>query len=165
MVEDDEKGMVERIMAEGGEQEAPYQAIFGDVSNIIYEARKSVARSVNATMTAAYWMVGRSIIEFEQSGEQRAEYGAALIRRLAEDLTRHFDRGFSRQNLQNMRQFYLLYPPGQIRQTLSGISETTSSLVGYIPSRLRRTDYSIPASLVSLCSPAVGQDRQCAQIL
>ena len=75
-------------------------------------------------MTAVYWMVGRRIVEFEQSGEERAEYGAALIARLAVDLTDRFGSGYSRQNLQNMRQFYLLYPPGQIRQTVSGISES-----------------------------------------
>ena len=71
-------------------------------------------------MTAAYWLIGRRIVEFEQSGEERAEYGAALIERLAEDLTGRFGRGFSRQNVQNMRLFYLSYPIEKIRQALSG---------------------------------------------
>ena len=101
-------------------QDTPYQAIFGDVSKIIDAARESAARSVNAAMTAAYWLIGRRIVEFEQSGEERAEYGAALIEKLAEDLTRRFGRGFSRQNLQNMRLFYLAHPPEGIRQTVSG---------------------------------------------
>ena len=70
-----------------GEENAPYEAVFGDVSKIIDAARESAVRSVNAAMTAAYWLVGRRIVEFEQSGEERAEYGAALIERLAEDLT------------------------------------------------------------------------------
>ena len=100
--------------------DAPYQGVFGDVSKIIDAARDSAARSVNAAMTAAYWLIGRRIVEFEQSGGERAEYGAALIEILAEDLTGRFGRGFSRQNVQNMRLFYLSYPPGQIRQTLSG---------------------------------------------
>lgn len=103
-----------------GEPEAQYEAVFGDVSEIIDTARESAARSVNSAMTAAYWLIGRRIIEFEQAGEERAEYGAALMERLAHDLTRQFGRGFSRQNLQNMRMFYVLYPPEQIRQTLSG---------------------------------------------
>ena len=103
-----------------GELEIPYQAVFGDASKIIDGARDSVARSVNAAMTAAYWLVGCRIVEFEQSGEERAEYGAALVERLAEDLTGRFGRGFSRQNIQNMRLFYLSYPCDQIRQTLSG---------------------------------------------
>ena len=100
--------------------DAPYQAVYGDVSKIIEAARESAARSVNAAMTAAYWLIGRRIVEFEQSGEDRAEYGAALIDRLAEDLTGQFGRGFSSQNVYSMRLFYLSYPPGQILQTLSG---------------------------------------------
>ena len=130
-----------------GEQNAPYEAVVGDVSQIIDAARDSAARSVNAAMTAAYWLIGRRIVEFEQAGEERAEYGAALIERLAEDLTRRFGRGFSRQNLQHMRLFYLAYPPDQIcqtvsgklprppqlpiRQTPSGISEAASAEVGF----------------------------------
>ena len=103
-----------------GEENAPYEAVFGDVSKIIDAARDSAVRSVNAAMTAAYWLIGRRIVEFEQSGEERAEYGAALIERLAEDLTGRFGRGFSRQNVQNMRLFYLSYPIEKIRQTVSG---------------------------------------------
>ena len=103
-----------------GEFDAPYKDVFGDVSKIIDAARESAARSANAAMTAAYWLVGRRIVEFEQSGEDRAEYGAALIERLAADLTARFGRGFSRQNMYYMRQFYLSYKPDRILQTLSG---------------------------------------------
>ena len=114
-----------------GEENAPYDAVFGDVSKIIDAARESAVRSVNAAMTAAYWLIGRRIVEFEQSGEERAEYGAALIERLAEDLTGRFDRGFSRQNVQNMRLFYLSYPIEKICQTPSGISEAASIELGF----------------------------------
>lgn len=103
-----------------GESDPSYQAVVGDVATIIASARDSAARSVNAALTAAYWLIGRRIIEFEQSGRDRADYGAALIERLADDLTARFGRGFSRQNLQHMRQFYLTYPPNRIRQTVSG---------------------------------------------
>ncbi len=109
-------------MIKPDEHDAPYEAVFGDVSSIIDAARSSASRSVNAAMTAAYWLIGRRIVEFEQSGERRAEYGTALIERLAADLTRQFGRGFSRQNIQQMRLFYLSYPPEQIRQTVSGKS-------------------------------------------
>ena len=111
--------------------DASYPAVCGDVSKIIDAARESAARSVNAAMTAAYWLVGRRIVEFEQSGEDRAEYGAALIERLAEDMTVQFGRGFSRQNVQNMRLFYLSFPPGKIRQTPSGESEPSSVEAGF----------------------------------
>ena len=90
------------LPASEGEHNAPYQAVFGAVSKIIDAARDSAARSVNAAMTAAYWLIGCRIVEFEQSGEERAEYGAALIERLAEDLAARFGRGFSLKNIYNM---------------------------------------------------------------
>ena len=101
-------------------KDSPYHTVYGDVSKIIDAARESAARSVNAAMTAAYWLIGRRIVEFEQSGEERADYGTALIEGLAEDLTAKFGRGFSSQNIYNMRLFYLAYHPDRIRQTLSG---------------------------------------------
>jgi hypothetical protein len=64
-----------------------------------------------------YWQVGQQIVEFEQGGQAKAEYGAGLISRLAKDLTLRHGRGFSRSNLKGMRQFYLAYPKSQ---TLSG---------------------------------------------
>jgi predicted nuclease of restriction endonuclease-like (RecB) superfamily len=85
-------------------------------------ARRAAARSVNALMTASYWEIGRRIVEFEQGGTERAAYGEALIQRLAHDLSDRFGRGFSRQNLQQMRAFYLAFPTGAICQTLSGNS-------------------------------------------
>ena len=107
------------------EDETQYRAIFHDVVGIVDAARSSAARSVNAAMTAAYWLIGRYIVEFEQAGEKRAEYGAVLIGRLSLDLTQRFGRGFSRQNIQNMRLFYLANPLEEIRQTLSGESRET----------------------------------------
>lgn len=103
-----------------GDSDIPYRSVFGDVSSIIDAAKASAARSVNAAMTAAYWLIGRRIVEFEQSGEERAEYGTALVERLAEDLTGRFGRGFSLQNIYNMRLFYLSHQPDRILQTLSG---------------------------------------------
>ena len=117
---------MERKIEKAGEHEDLYQAIFGDVSRIIDAARESATRSVNAAMTAAYWLIGHRIVEFEQSGEERAAYGGALIERLSNDLTPLFGRGFSRQNLYNMRLFYISYPSDKIFQTLSGKSNGNS---------------------------------------
>ena len=114
--------VVKKTMIERGEPDALYESVSVDVSRIIDAARSSAARSVNAAMTAAYWLIGHRIVEFEQSGERRAEYGAALIERLSADLTQRFGRGFSRQNIQQMRMFYLSYPPEQGRPALSGES-------------------------------------------
>ena len=136
---------MKKPIIKAGKPGAQYPSILGDVSRIIDTARRSAVRSVNAVMTAAYWLIGQRIVEFEQSGEKRAAYGTALIERLAADLTQRFGRGFSRQNIQQMRLFYLSHPSGQIqqavsgelteasqeqiRQTLSGKSETTFTAV------------------------------------
>ena len=127
-------------MVESSDLDAQYRSVFGDVSRIIDSARRSAAHSVNAVMTAAYWLIGQYIVEFEQSGEQRAAYGTALIERLAADLTERFGRGFSRQNLQQMRVFYLAYPPEKIRQTASGESSPSLPIIRQTPSGKSRSD-------------------------
>jgi predicted nuclease of restriction endonuclease-like (RecB) superfamily len=107
--------------------EVHYELILGDVSNVIEEARRSAARSVNCVMTAAYWLIGRRIVEFEQAGSARADYGTGLLKRLATDLTSRFGRGFSPVNLSQMKKFYLLWPAEQIFQTPSEKSQTVSA--------------------------------------
>ena len=97
-----------------------YSSLVGGIGELLEAARRGSARAVNAFMTATYWEVGRRIVEFEQGGEKRAGYGDELLKRLAEDLTNRAGRGFSRQNLQNMRLFYLAAPQERICQTLSG---------------------------------------------
>jgi uncharacterized protein DUF1016 len=99
-----------------------YSALVKDLGGLLESARRAAVRTVNAIMTVTYWEIGRRIVEFEQRGEKRAEYGAELLETLATDLTRRFGRGFSRQNLQYMRQFYVAFPSDKIRQTASGKS-------------------------------------------
>lgn len=96
-----------------------YDAILGEISIVIDEARKSAARSINCIMTAAYWLIGRRIVEFEQRGKARAQYGKALLAKLSDDLTRQYGRGFGKVNLSQMKKFYLLWAPERIFQTLS----------------------------------------------
>lgn len=106
--------------------DARYQAILEEVSAIVAAARRSAVRSVNAFITASSWLIGRRIVESEQEGGERAEYGTALIQRLSTELTRKFGRGFSRQNLQLMRLFYLTYSSAGICQTASGKSSQST---------------------------------------
>jgi predicted nuclease of restriction endonuclease-like (RecB) superfamily len=93
------------------------RALFERVAAIIEEARGQVARSVNTAMVHAYWYIGREIIEAEQGGSARAEYGEQLIRRLAESLTERYGKGFSFSNVKRMRQFYLTFPSGSALTT------------------------------------------------
>ncbi len=101
---------------------ADYFGLLGGVSELLEAARRASARTVNALMTATYWEVGRRIVEFEQEGEKRAGYGEELLDRLSVDLESRFGRGFSRRNLQSMRQLYQSVPASQIWQTLSAKS-------------------------------------------
>jgi predicted nuclease of restriction endonuclease-like (RecB) superfamily len=101
---------------------AGYVGIHSGIVQLLDAARQATARSVNALITASYWEIGRRIVEAEQQGKRRAEYGEQLIARLSSDLTTRFGRGFSRQNLQQMRSFFLTWP---ICQTVSGESSPT----------------------------------------
>lgn len=93
--------------------------ITSDIRTILSEARKSVARAINTTMTAAYWLIGKRIVEEEQNGADRAAYGEGLLKKLSKELTSEFGNGFSYANLRSMRQFFLTYSGSEICQTLS----------------------------------------------
>jgi predicted nuclease of restriction endonuclease-like (RecB) superfamily len=97
---------------------ANYADIHAQIVELLESSRRAAARSVNSVMTAAYWEIGRRIVKFEQGGAERAAYGEELIERLGVDLSKRFGRGFSMQNLLQMRKFYLYWP--EIHQTVSG---------------------------------------------
>ena len=90
--------------------------LYKDIKNLLNNARNKVYQTINITMTNTYFEIGKRIVEEEQGGEKRAQYGKALIQNLAKELTKDFGKGFSPQNLKNMRQFYLVY---EKRQTVS----------------------------------------------
>ena len=96
-----------------------YANIHGGIVQLLDSARHAVVRSVNALMTASYWEIGRRIFEAEQKGRRRAGYGEQLLTRLSIDLTARFGRGFSPDNLENMRRFFMAYPLDSISETLS----------------------------------------------
>ena len=97
-----------------------YENLFADVAQVIEGARRAAVRSVNAVMTATYWLIGRRIVEAEQAGKTRAQYGKELIERLSADLSARFGRGFGRSNLFQVRAFYLAHR--DTLQTASGKS-------------------------------------------
>jgi predicted nuclease of restriction endonuclease-like (RecB) superfamily len=105
-----------------------YNKIHAGIVELLKTARSSAARNVNALMTASYWEIGRRIVQSEQAGEKRAEYGELLIKRLAKDLSASFGRGFGSRNLAQMRSFYLAWSHGKILQTLSAKSSTSLPL-------------------------------------
>jgi predicted nuclease of restriction endonuclease-like (RecB) superfamily len=96
-----------------------YATILASVSELLETARHDAARAVNSVMTTAYWEIGKRIVEQEQQGRERAAYGARLIERLSDDLTKRFGRGFGIVNLTQMRKFYQTWPHPHIVQTTS----------------------------------------------
>jgi predicted nuclease of restriction endonuclease-like (RecB) superfamily len=90
-------------------QEKKQPELFEQVAAIILAARKSVVRHTNSTMVATYFLIGRQIIEHEQAGNKRAQYAKNILPLLSEQLKKQFGKGFSVDNLENMRKFYLLY--------------------------------------------------------
>lgn len=98
-----------------------YQGTLSGISEVVGAARSSAARAVNSIMTATYWEVGRRIVEFEQKGRDRAQYGTRLLNVLSQDLSQQFRRGFSPRNLRLMRQFHLEWrAPNEIATNTDG---------------------------------------------
>lgn len=87
-----------------------YSKLITDLASLIEQGRKTAVRYVNTALVATYWFMGRRVVEYEQKGKERAEYGEALLKKISTDLTPRFGKGFTERNLDYMRQFYLIYP-------------------------------------------------------
>ncbi|MDX8413360.1 MAG: DUF1016 N-terminal domain-containing protein, partial [Mariprofundales bacterium] len=101
-------------------------AMFARIRDILEFARTRVARTVNSTQVIANWLIGREIVEEQQRGKHRADYGKQLVTQLSKQLTASYGRGWSSQNLFYMKQFYQCYPqlidPGDILHAVRGES-------------------------------------------
>ena len=89
---------------------AQSEEIYGRIRKIIENARGNIARAINTEMVVAYWHIGKEIVEGEQRGKSRAEYGQKLLETLSKKLTDEFGKGFDVSNLWNMRRFYQTFP-------------------------------------------------------
>ena len=115
-----------------------YNNLLDRIANILVEAKTKAVREINKAQVLAYYEIGHEIIEFEQKGRIRADYGEKILERLSVDLTDRFGKGFSSENLRLMRKFYLIFGKSktlswkfkedekQKSQTLSGKSERVS---------------------------------------
>ncbi len=107
-----------------------YNALLKDIRQLVEQARHNIARSINTELLLTYWHVGRLIVEYEQAGNIRAEYGRELLIDLSKSLAIELGKGFSRSQLQMMRLFYTRFQLDneQIRLTVSGKSANRKSL-------------------------------------
>jgi len=94
-----------------------YDNLIKQIGCLLQEGRKQTAYAVNNLLVKTYWHIGKYIVEYEQGGSHKAEYGDALLGRLSNDLTLLYGKGFSLSNLFNMRMFYIKFSKFQ---TLSG---------------------------------------------
>ncbi len=99
-----------------------FRTLIDELRSLIRSARRAVVRSVDTIQVVTNFEIGRRIVEHEQKGKKRAEYGKRLLEKLSAKLTTEFGRGFSRSNLEYMRNFYLIYQghSSRIPQMLSG---------------------------------------------
>ena len=86
------------------------EQLLNTLRELIRQGRQRVLQAVDTVQVQTYWQVGRHIVEFEQGGQARAEYGKRLLPQLAEALTRDFGKGFDASNLRNMRLFFQAFP-------------------------------------------------------
>jgi hypothetical protein len=86
--------------------------LYTRITTILDDARTKVARTVNTAMVHAYWLIGRELVEIDQHGAARADYGDEVVNRVAARLSERFGRGFSPASLRRMRRFYLAFPIG-----------------------------------------------------
>jgi len=94
-----------------------YNQLIDSIGELLKSARKQVARTVNTILVETYWGIGKRIVEYEQKGGEKAEYGTKLLSKLSKDLSLKHGKGFSKSNVYVMRLLYLKY---QKFQTLSG---------------------------------------------
>lgn len=93
-----------------------------EIKDIIYQAKQQVYNSVNTAMVVSYWLIGKRIVEEEQNGEKRADYGKLIVESLAGELSNEFGRGFSKRSLWEYRQFYTVFSVNEIMRTMSALS-------------------------------------------
>jgi len=89
-------------------------SFFIEIKTILEQSRQKSYQAINSAMVDAYWLMGKRIVEQEQQGKNRAEYGEHILVELSKALTTEFGKGFSYANLRNFRQFYLTFPDKEI---------------------------------------------------
>ncbi len=90
-----------------------YDELISKISKLVIETRTSIVKTINTRIVHTYWTIGKYIVDYEQKGKVRADYGSELMKKISEELSARLGKGFSRSNLQNMRLFYLTYKKSQ----------------------------------------------------
>jgi predicted nuclease of restriction endonuclease-like (RecB) superfamily len=116
-----------------------YQDLISRIGDCLVQGQVKATKQINHVLLETYWQIGRYIVEFEQSGQERAAYGSQLLKLLSKDLKRIHGKGFSRRNVSDMRRFYLAYPNWQTVSAKLGWSHYTELLA--VTDELARSFY------------------------
>ena len=114
----------------------PYEPLLAGIVTLLEDSRRAAGRAINSILTAVYWEIGRRIVEEEQRGRRKANYGDQLVDQLAADLTTRFGKGFSRTNVFQMRQFYLAFrgivqTPSEQSSAVATVQTTSGQLPSF----------------------------------
>jgi len=90
-------------------EKSQYEIMLERIGVILDEGRTKAYSTVNNILIRTYWEIGREIVEYEQQGKKKAEYGSELLDRISKDLRMKYGKGFSRRNVLDMRRFYLVF--------------------------------------------------------
>jgi len=117
-------------------------SFFNDIRKLLQSARQKTYMAINFAMVDAYWHIGKRIVEEEQNGKERAEYGEGLLKILSQELSAEFGKGFSEANLRNFRQFFLAFSDSEIGNALrSELTWTHYRLIMRVENRKARDYY------------------------
>ena len=92
------------------EMDYEYESLLQNVGNALSKGRQKVASYIGAQTVRTYWKIGKYIVEYEQNGKEKAEYGSNLLKRISRDLTDIYGSGFGMSNVNKMRKMYIEYP-------------------------------------------------------
>jgi len=123
-----------------------HNAFITEIKTLLNNARNSVYQTIHSTMTHTYWNIGKRIVEQEQQGKTRADYGKGLIKSLSAELSKEFGRGFSVDNLENMRRFYLAYANSETASRNFTLSWSHYIFLTRISNQDERSFYEIEAT-------------------
>jgi hypothetical protein len=147
-----------KTMKDIGIEDQPLGILFEEIRKLVQAARKTAVTAINSLQVLTGFEIGRMIVEHEQQGAQRAEYGKKILKELSVRLTEEFGQGFSRSNLEYMRKFYLAYrerlpkksqmPSGKLHDApKSQIPSGKSTRQGELPFRLSCLESNIERQL------------------
>ena len=110
-------------------------SLFSQVVNLLQQSKQQVLRAINQTMVYTYYEIGRMIVEEEQNGKDRAEYGKKLLKGLSKELNQEFGKGFSVETLEKIRRFYLTYSKSSTLSTISESEKLSEVILSYAPGK------------------------------